>query len=363
MKIFIQYPWKVSDSMYYKSLVKNPPKGIDYISLQKRQGMITNPTIFSILSFCKRHIRELIEKTKLPILNMHKTTYKGNYDLIHCAHNLPKNIDKPWVVDFESKFQLWISGRDTQEGYDKALKSLMSNNCKKVLAWTEYVKQDIISLFPQIKDKVVVVSYAMKQPKIKKIEHNTINLLFVGRYFKEKGGLHALEVFDKLTKKYDNVECLFVSKTPQKIIEKYSSNTKISFFDLMPHQILLDEIISKTDILVQPGYSDTFGFIFVEAPACGIPVVTVDGFSRKDVINEGKTGFIIDRKKNTDWYPSEDESEKIIEKMIDKTSLLIENSKLREEMGKNGRQLVIDGKFSIRYRNNRLLKVYEEALK
>ncbi len=363
MKVFIQYPWKVSDSMYYKSLIENPPKGVEYVNNQKRQGMITNTTVFSILSFCKKHTRQLIEKTKLPILNMHKTTHKHNCELVHAAHCLPRDDITPWVADFESVWQLFISGRNTKEGYNKAITRMMSNNCKKIIAWTKYTKDEIISKFPQIKDKVAVVPYAMKPPIINKIKHNTINLLFIGRYFKEKGGIFALEVFDKLTKKYDNVECLFVSKTPQKIINKYSSNTKIKFFNLMPHKQLIDEIFSIADITMYPAFSDTFGFLFVESMAHNIPIITVSGFSRRDIINDGETGFIINRDENTTWYPSEDESIRIIDDLIEKTSLLIEDEKLREEMGQNGRQTVIDGKFSIKYRNNKLKQIYEEALK
>lgn len=349
MKVYIQYPWAISDSQYYKSLVESPPESVEYINTQKDQGMITNPTKFTILKFFKKYIRRIIEKINLPIPNAHKTRTKEDYNLLHCAHCLSLNKTN-WVADFESCWQMWISGRDTKKGCERVLKILMKDNCKKVLAWTNDAKQEIASKFPEIKDKIEVVSFAMYPPKFKKIKHKGINLLFVGRYFYEKGGLHTLKVFDKLTKKYENVKCLFVSQTPKEILEKYSSNKKIKFYNLMPHQRLMEEIFPKSDILVYPGYSDTFGFIFIEAMSFRIPIVTVDGFARKEIVGEGKTGFVIDKGNS-------------VRGMIEKTSKLIENKKLRERMSRNCIKTVTDGRFSIKERNEKMKKIYEEALR
>jgi len=47
--------------------------------------------------------------------------------------------------------------------------------------------------------------------------------------------------------------------------------------------------------LVYPGYSDSFGFAFLEAMAFGLPIVTVDGFARREIVEDGKNGFVIER--------------------------------------------------------------------
>lgn len=366
IKVYIQYPWNVSDSQYYRSLIEYPPEGIEY-NTQKSQGMIVNPKKLFLINLFKKIVRGFLEKTKLPILNIHKTDCQENYDLIHCAHCLSKNTDKPWIFDVEMVWQLFISGRDTDIGKKRALKILMRDNCKSILAWTNDAKQEIVSKFPEIKDKIEVVSYAMPPPKFKKIKHKGINLLFVGRYFYEKGGKHTLYIFDKLTKKYENVKCLFVSQTPKEILEKYSSNKKIKFYDLMPHQKLMEEIFPKADIFVYLGYSDTYGFSFIEAMSFGLPIITADGHARKDIISEGKTGFIIPRighyRTKIDTHNFGDNEKKIIQGLIEKTSLLIENEELREKMSIDCIKTVRDGKFSIKERNEKLRRIYEEALR
>jgi len=360
MKVYLQYPWKVSDSQYYKSLIDNPPREVGYLSKNTKPGMITNKRKLVLTNFVKRFLRESLERANFPILNIKKTETKEEYDLIHCAHCLSSN-NTPWVVDFESLWQMWISGRDTPVGRRKALKILKKEHCKRIIAWTETTKKEIQEKFPEIKEKVTVVSYGMISPVFKKVKSKKIRLLFIGRYFHDKGGLHALEAMDKLTKKYTNVEALVISQVPQDVLKKYSNNKKIIFKELVPYKEIIKNVYPKSDIFIYPGYSDTFGFAFIEASAFGLPVVTVDGHARRDLITEGETGFIIKRNKNIDWYPNEEEEKRIVKELIKKTAKLIEDKDLREKMSKKGIKVVKEGKFSIKERNKRLGEVYNEA--
>lgn len=360
IKVYMQYPWKFPDSPYYKYLVENPPEGIEYINIEKQEGVITKSTKFHFSNFFKQRIRRYGNKLKLSFLNAHKTPV-GDYDLIHCAHCLSKN-NFPWVADFEAFWQFWVSGLETKRGIAKARKILAKKQCKKIIAWTEETKKGILSLFPEIENKVEVVYPAVSFKQIKKEKHGRkIFLAFTARYFYRKGGLHALEVFDRLTKKYKNVECLFVSETPQKIRDKYAKNKRIKFFELMPQEELFSKILNKTDIFVYPGYSDTFGFSFLEVMSLGIPIVTVGDYSREEIVENGKCGFVIPQ----DFiYPDKIEElyEGMIKKILDKTSELIVDKRLRDKMSKNCIKMIKEGKFSIQERNKRLKRIYEEAL-
>jgi len=360
INIYIQYPWKTSDSQYYRSLLDNPPKNVNYLSKKTKVGMITNRKKLALFNLMKSGIRKPLEKSKLPILNIKKTKVNQKYDLIHCAHCLSSN-NAPWVADFESLWQIWISGRDTNLGRRKALKILKRDSCKKILAWTETTKKEIQRKFPEIKNKIVVVPYGMVFPKFKKIKSKKIRLLFIGRYFYQKGGKEALEVIDRLTKKYKNVEALVISEVPSTTLKRYSKNKKIKFSGLVPYSEIINNVFPKSDIFVYPGYSDTFGFMYIEALAFGIPVLTVGGFTRKDLITEGKTGFIIKRNFSK-WYPSKKEGAVLIEQLVEKGSQLIENKKLREKMSKNCKEIVKNGKFSIKNRNKKLEEIYNSAI-
>ncbi|MEK6945640.1 MAG: glycosyltransferase family 4 protein, partial [Nanoarchaeota archaeon] len=314
-------------------------------------------------NFLKRQIRSWTKKFGMVIVNSRLTKTNGDFDLIHCAHCLSRNSDKPWVADFESLWQMWISGRDGVGGRNKVLEILKKEECKKILTWTPDAKTEIEKKFPEIKNKLDVVTFAMPLRKIKKKNKKEKVLLFVSRYFFHKGGLHALEVFDRITKKEKNVRAILVSDIPEAIREKYSHNKKIQIHGLMSSSKIIKEIFPIADIFIYPGYSDTFGFVFVEALSFGLPIVTVEGFSRNFVVSDGKTGFIIKKGGNIDPEILGKNEEVLIHKIVEKTLKILKDERLRNKMSQNCIEEVKNGKFSIKERNNKLKKIYEEALK
>ncbi len=362
MDIFLQYPWKFPDSPYYRYLVENPPKGIRYLNAGNQKGVITEKSKFLFFSRLKG-LRNYANKLRLPFPNAYKTK-NGKYDLIHCAHCLSKNKDIRWVADFECHWQFWLSWRSTSIGRKIVRKILQRKNCKKIIAWTEECKRGIVRMFPEIENKVEVVYPAVprQKPNINK-KNNKITLLFVGRYFNRKGGLHALEVFDKITKERKNVKCLFVSVVTEKMLKKYSKNKNIIFIDLLPQNKLFREVYPKVDIFVYPGYSDTFGFSMLEAMSFGIPTVTVDGYARKEIIDDGNTGFVIPNVGKVDQERIGKKEKLIINEIVKRVLILIDKPKIRSKMRKNCLKNIETGKFSIKERNKKLERIYSEAIK
>ena len=104
MKVYMQYPLGISDSQYYKSMIDNPPKDVQYINPIKGDGVINNEKQFLILNYLKKKVRTWTNRLGLVIPNAH-TSPKGDYDLIQCAHCLSKN-NSPYVIDVESMCQL-----------------------------------------------------------------------------------------------------------------------------------------------------------------------------------------------------------------------------------------------------------------
>lgn len=360
-KVYLQYPWKFPDSPYYKYLIDTPPKGIEYLNAEKQKGVITSKKFFWFSNFLKKYIRKCTRSLYSSLLNAHLSP-KGDYDLIHCAHCLSKNTDKPWMADFEAFWQLWVSTKKTKRGVKKVERILNRKNCKKILPWTQKVYDEFVEYFPNYKDKFEIVFPAVPLYTNTKKHDEKITLLFVGRYFYWKGGLHALEIINRLTKKYLHVNGIVISEVPEEIKKKYSKNKKINILPLMPQKKVF-EIYKKTDILVYPGYTDSFGFAFLEAMSFGIPIITVDGEGRKEIVTKGRTGFVIVRPEKFKMDKIEETEEEIIDELIEKTELLIENKILRSKMSKNCIEEIKDGKFSIKERNKKLDRIYRDALK
>ena len=355
IKVFLQYPWIYPDSTYYKSLTTLKPDTIDYVNSEGKFKTMENIQTVKKSNSLKRFIRETARKAKLPLVNAH-TTKKGDFDLIHCAHCLSLNKNTPWVADIESEWQLWISGESNFISRAIAKRLIKRKNCKKILCWTEATKNKISKVFndPIVDSKLDLLWFAYPANKIVKQNTKTITLLFIGRYFFDKGGDVALEVIDRVTKRNNNVNAIFIAETPIEYKNKYSPNKKIKFMELMPHENLFKKIYPKSNIFVYPGFSDSFGFMFIEAMSFGIPIITAEGFARSEIVEEGKTGYIL---------PRYADREKMIEEMTTATEKLVKNSRLRIQMGKTAHTEVKDGKWSLKNRNYKLEEVYKETLK
>jgi len=361
MKVYLQYPWRYSDSPYYKYLITNPPEGIEYLNSQAK-GVITSKKEFFLMLKLKSILRRILRIIKIPYITL---TGRGDYDLIHCCHCLSLNKSL-WVVDVE---HYWNFASGSEIAYSDTGKKRIKNflkkpNCKKILAWSNDCKNTIIENMDdkEIEDKIEVVYPAIIPQNIQQSKDGP-TLLFVGRYFYSKGGHHALEVFNRLTKMLPKINCIVVSEVPDKIKQEYEMNKQIKIYNLM-EQDKLFELFKKADIFFYPGYSDTFGFALIEAMSFGLPIVTADGFARKEIVTN-ETGIVIPTGKIT-WekeYPTFEDEESLLNDFVMKTASLIKYNSIRKKMGANAFNEIQFGKFSVVERNKKLLRIYRESLK
>lgn len=360
-KVYLQYPWKFPDSPYYKYLIDCPPKGIEFQNISKQKGVITNKRFFWFSNFLKKNIRGTLNLLHLSIPNYHLSP-SGDYDVIHCAHCLSKNKDKPWVADIEREWSMYVGNKD-KNTIKRVENILKRDNCKKILPWTNFAAQEVIKQFPDIESKVEVVYPAI--PEIKDLKKNynkkQITIIFVARYFNLKGGLIALEVLERLRKSH-GVKAILVSDIPSEIKKRYPL---LEIYNLM-NQDKLFRLMKESDLFLYPSTIDTFGFALLEAMAFGLPIITIDTpFTRsvKEIVENNRTGLIFDVKEKISLDKIENNEEKIIEKLVENCTKLIKNKRLRETMSKKCLEEIKNGKFSIKERNKKLKRIYEEALK
>lgn len=360
IKVYLQPPWKFSDSSYYKYLVDCPPEGIEFQNTKKEKGVIINKNTFLLLNLIKKSIKLLLKTLNLSIPNAHLTP-EGDYDIIHCEHCLSKNKKKPWVADIERMVSFAVSGWDTKAGKKKVYQILLQKNCKKILPWAESVKEDILKFYPKIKDKVEVLYPAVPEIKnLKKPKNKNLKIIFIARYFDIKGGLIALELLERLRKKYGIVG-LVVADVSEKLRKKYN---KLIFHKVIPQKELF-KLMEQSDLFLYPGSVDTFGFSLLEAMSFGLPTITINAKltkSRREIIENNKTGFIFDVVDDLLFNKIGKNEEVVIDKLFKNASKLIENKKLMEEMSKECIKTIKTGKFSIKVRNKKLRRIYKESL-
>jgi glycosyltransferase involved in cell wall biosynthesis len=310
---------------------------------------------------------------------------KTDADIIHSTRGVIQVFQKkPWIVDLECGIIFTSFSWDAMQNpivRKIIMSALTSKNCKKILPQSEAAKKTFIwaigeKNFEKIKDKVEVLYLALRPCKKKKIKRKDkkVVLSFIGRSFYGKGGPHLLTAYDILTKKYKNLVLKYKGIIPP---EWQSFAKKLQGLEIIDGHFSRDELFEKmylcADIYVMPTNKDNYGVVFLEAMSAGLPIVSTTSMTVPEIVIDGKNGFLIKtdfshenyygrkkeyeiRKKVVDWG--------IVNQLVEKLSILIENKKLREKMGREGKKMIEDknGKFSIERRNKQLKKIYEECL-
>lgn len=111
----------------------------------------------------------------------------------------------------------------------------------------------------------------------------------------------------------------------EKLAKELEIDKEVTFHGAVPHS-KVPSIISTFDIFCAPSLSESFGVAAIEAMACEVVVVTSDADGFKEVVADGKTGFIVTRK------------DPVL--LANKLYTLAQNPELRKEMGAAGRKHV-----------------------
>ncbi len=356
----------------HQEMLDHPPQKVNY-EIIKHKFKPSSPKTFSvyfkIFKFMNKilHLRDLYYK-----INEFTQPKDG---VIHAGGHI-RFGSRPWVADFEHINILLYHDTSKKRIY-QLRKSLNSKSCKKLMPWSIKAKDSLEHFYKDksILEKTEVVYPAVHLPTIEKIKRkdNNINFIFVGFAFNRKGGRETLIGFDKLSKKYNNVKLKMISRVPEVYKKKYSKNKNITFLEDIPREEIYKKHYPNADVFVMLSLKENFGIVFLEAMSYGLPVLGTRQFAIPEIIEEGKNGFLLDLTnpwdKKSPIYSSNSEKyySKIdyglAENFFKKSSLLVEDNKLRESMGLYSKKLISTGKFSIKERNKKLKRIYEEASK
>ena len=388
-KIYLYSPRPDFHSLYHL-LIQNPPEGYEVIqpqfTMEKTQQSLRKSKIARFIY--KRLIKKLIN----PIKNEDKKfIFKKipSADMIFSVGRLVLKKKIPHVIEVVDKL-------NTLTGYDNLLfqknkkyieDALSSPSCKRIICWTEGTKNDFINELDSKNfiDKLEVVNLAIKPRTsfVKKYnEKDAITLLFVGSInnpddFKIKGGLETIETFKLLQKHHKNLKLIVRCKIPQDAKKKYSALKNLEIIEEFLSKEDLNALYENADIFMTPSHNLN-GLAPLEAMSYELPLIGINTWSVDEVIMDEFNGFLVPKSEKIPYeekkfhldirspeflaYISQVD-EALIARLAEKTEILIKDAQLRKTFGKNGRLLVEEGKFSLKERNKRLKKIFDEALR
>ena len=168
--------------------------------------------------------------------------------------------------------------------------------------------------------------------QIKKKRYNlsdqTLILLFLGRISPEKGiETYLSSIIELFNEGYD-IKGLIVGRDEKNILKKYRKKN-LDFHQYFQYFEYTDQpefFLQLADIVLIPSSREGFCEVAIEASACEVPVVGFNVIGLTDSIKQNESGFLV---------PYND-----IGRFKEKIKLLLEDSNLRRQMGKKGREFV-----------------------
>lgn len=324
----------------------------------------------------KRKLLTNLHKFGLPRLTKVKNAKK--YDLIHSTRGILPLNKKPWIVDVESAAAFCgLSWKALKKPLaQKIIKNFLSSKyCKKIIPQSDAAKRTLLENLDcsKFKHKIETVYLAWHPTKLKRKDSDKVRISFIGRDYYPKGLNDLQKAFEILNKKYPGklqlkIKCNNIPEGKKLNLPNVKYLKKIE-----DQREFYNEIFGDCDIYVQPTLIDSYGVTILEAMSTGLPIITTNDFTFPELIEEGKNGFLVEPAFH--WYPNYiydpqgyykasivNYHPKTVKDLVDKISILIENPKLRKQMGENSYKMVESGKFSIAERNKKLRRIYDEAL-
>ncbi len=162
-------------------------------------------------------------------------------------------------------------------------------------------------------------------------------ILTITRLVERKGLDTVLESLEKVLKKVPEAHYLVVGEGEDRqrlesIIRKNGLAGNVTFTGRVPYEEL-NAYYNAGDLFVMPSRTqppdvEGFGIVFLEANACGLPVIGSDSGGIPSAIKHGATGFIV----------PEGDSGLLAERIIE----LLTHSELRDRLGNEGRRRVVE---------------------
>jgi glycosyltransferase involved in cell wall biosynthesis len=258
----------------------------------------------------------------IPSPNMNKWIAKNikNYDIIHlngarsyqnnvvCKYAIKHNI--PYVLQAHGSILRIVSRKAIKTAYDVCWGYNIFKNVSKCIALTESEKEAYeiagidgskveiipngvdVSKFSDLPDKGCFRrKYSLGSDKL---------VLYLGRLHKSKGIDLIPPMFHELTTKLDNSRLIFVgpddgyAHTVKKKIDFLNLMDKTLFTGLVSEEEKLMALVD-CDVFVTPRFYG-FPIAFLEAWACGLPVITTNEGDSLPWINN-RVGYVVDYNK------------------------------------------------------------------
>lgn len=244
-----------------------------------------------------------------------------------------RSFIRSWLLTIP-KFKLTAKQKIRIE-FLKKWEKMAVENSDYIISPSEFYKKETIKYFDFPEEKITVIPNGVDEKFFspRKIKTDKPIVLFAGGLSRRKGYDIVVDTFNRLRKKYRNMEFW--------ILGAKGHLDGIKFFDRVPY-CKMPEFYNKASIVIHPSWNENCPKVILEAMSCGKPVVTLNVTGNVELIDNEVDGI----------YASK-------ENFASEVGRLLDDEDLKEEMGRNARKKVLK-KYTYGKMLREYMKFYEE---
>jgi glycosyltransferase involved in cell wall biosynthesis len=125
----------------------------------------------------------------------------------------------------------------------------------------------------------------------------TVNIINIGSFLKNKNQTLLIDIVKEIKNRGKKVQCIFLGDGPY--LEELKKKSIILGVEkecqFVGNVEKVEEYLWNSDVYVHVSLREAFGLTLIEAMAAGLPVVTLDGGGNRDLMIQGRNGYLIEK--------------------------------------------------------------------
>lgn len=287
-------------------------------------------------------------------LQIKKIVKQEKIEMIYLHHVLPVGYIGYLIKKFKKiPYIIFSHGTDilyaTKSEWKKKMTKKICLEAEQIIFNSENLKHRLIKVLPEFENKTSVLYpcptkdfYVAPNPKDieKVIQQYALEgkkvILTVSRLDEGKGITHLVRMMPEILKKIPNLVWFIIGDGPKKNqmlknIQKNNLQNIVRFIGEIPHE-QLKKYYYTADLFVllthpDEGREEGLGLVFLEAAACGIPVVAGKSGGVPEAVLHTQTGIIVDIYKG---------DKNVINSIVE----LLKNEEYAKELGRNAQKRI-----------------------
>jgi glycosyltransferase involved in cell wall biosynthesis len=319
------------------------------IHTSKRGPRIEEPLIFAGYSVVGIHER-MVKKTKiLKLVTLMRVITRETPDLFFVdsaglmlisAYVLSRLFRIPLLLRVRADiWSIYAEQREYLGFVERVYECILLRICEilykkseRLFCVSEYLKE-ILKEKGIKEEKIRVLRFSIDAERfhpIEKEDRGVILLSVMNFSFKRKteGLVKIIPVVDEIMSHHQNITYLIAGEGRflQLLTEKLAHIKNRDRVICLGHHEAVENLFAEADILIHYSFLDTYPAVVLEAMACSTPVIANKFDGMIEQIQDGVTGFLAND----------------VSSFRNALETLINNKKMREEMGEKGRSFVLE---------------------